>query len=433
MVIPNIVRNEPIHLQRAFIKEFEKIYDETSSAVMAYDSAVALLNAVKFKPIAERTETLEKQVIFAGEIAELDSDIIPKNILNQVKQIDPHPFFAVYKIGKDGLSRGEKIRKIWSFGAIKELAKSIKNYAADIIEGHTKGTEEKPTLGKVIYSYTKNIGKSLYAYAVAHITNDETKERIKNGELDLCSVEGDVLFSRKGVGDWFIDKVLGIKKLALANSENDKAGFADAGIVTTIQELESKGNEDMAGESKVDNLSVYEVKVAIEKLNLKPKDLFRSLDLLEVDSVKKYVESEVDKAKEEKQKEINGLAKKLEPFEAKERSAKLSGFVEKSPLLTDKPKKLREYITDKIASLDVKDVDDSVVTSKVDEFIKKQLDDVEKYNLKFEDSDDDDDGKAQDGKKSETTKKATKKKPADVDLTDPIAMADPEVNDNIPD
>jgi len=435
MVIPNIIKNRPLYVQRAFIKEFDRIFENSGSAVMAFESATQIVRAFEQKadPIIQ---TLQKSIVFSGEIAELDSDLLPKEILEQVKQSDPHPFFAVYKIGKDGLSVGEKIRKIWSFGAIKELAKKIKDYAADIIDGHTAGSEVKPKLGHVVWSYTKNVGKSLYSYAVAHITDDKTKERIKSGELDLCSVEGEVEFSKQNGKDWFIDKVINITKLALANSKIDKPGFADAGLVTTIQELESKGNDEMPGENKVENISVYEVKVAIEKLNLKPTDLFRNADLLEADSVKKHIESEVEKVKTEKQKEIDAVVKKLEPLEAKERSTKLSGFVDKSPLLTDKPAKLREYIKDKISMLDVKDADDSAITSKVDDFVKKQLDDVTKYGLKFgddgdeqEDEQDEKNNTNTDGNRSTANKKSTGK----VDRKDPIAMADPSVNDNIPD
>lgn len=381
MFIEQFLTGKSPCIQRAFIREFDLVLEKTDSATKAFDAAKALIDS--FKPLAQ--QSINRNVIFEGELAELEIDLIPSDVINEVKKTDAHPFFAVYKIGKDGVSNGQKIRKFWSFGAIKELATKIKEGVADIIIGHTEGNESKPSKGNVVWAYTKKIGNSLYSYAVAHIRDEKTKEDIKSGKLDLCSVEGEIKFSMRDGKQWFIENVLGVSKLALASSATDKAGFEEAGIVTTIQELESKGNVMAGEESRVESISKYDIKVAIERLGLKPEDLFRESEIRATECVKKTIDETKTQITTEKQKEIDGILSRLNPLEAKERSNKLAGFVDKTPLLTDKPASLRDYIKSKVELVDLgkTSVDDTVAMAKVEEFVKKQLEDITKYKINF--------------------------------------------------
>lgn len=252
--VPMVVRNEPAYVQEAYIREFTRVEEQTGDVLTAVNAADILLKQLQrrrgnhqqqIKELIEASMAVE----IHAHICELSAyDCLPPSILERIKAIDPHPFFAVYDIGGEGVSDGvtdnQKQRKVWSFSAIKELARKIKDDVAGIIHGHNElHQDSKPKYGRIIHSFTKTIQNSLHAIAVAHITDDQTIQDIKSGKLDVCSIEGNVLLARDtGGGNWFVKKVQNIVNLALESSSVSKGGFKSAGILATIQELsQSKG------------------------------------------------------------------------------------------------------------------------------------------------------------------------------------------------
>jgi hypothetical protein len=164
-------------------------------------------------------------------------------VLTQIKRVDPHPFFAIYDVGGEGISTGSvndlKERKVWSFAAIKELAKRLRESSAGLIIGHNQLNQDvKTKYGHIIHAFTKTIQSSLHAIAVAHVSDPEVIARIKSKELDVCSIEGDVTLARESPqSNWFIRSIEQIKNLALGSSSVTSPGFVGAGILATIQEL----------------------------------------------------------------------------------------------------------------------------------------------------------------------------------------------------
>lgn len=247
--IPKIVRDEPRYIQEAYIREFIRIEEQTGDVLTALNAANTLLAGLRqrttnhhqqIKDLIEATMNVQ----IHAHISEISAyDCLPPAILERIKMIDPHPFFAVYDIGGEGISTGkvdhQQERKIWSFSAIKELAKKIKDDVAGIIHGHNElNQDNKPKYGRIIHAFTKTIHNSLHAIAVAHITNNEIIEKIKSGHLDICSIEGNVLLARDSTGgNWFVKKIQNIVNLALESSSVSKSGFKGAGILATIQEL----------------------------------------------------------------------------------------------------------------------------------------------------------------------------------------------------
>jgi len=245
MAPPKIVRNEPEHIQEMYIREFQRVEDQTSNVLAAKQAADRLLYLVKRKNYhASISEHM--LVTMTAQITEMDAtSFLPKNIIDSIRRIDAHPFFAVYDIGVEGVSTGEAAkhgikvatRKLWSFAAIKDLAKRIKADMASVIIGH----DSNYSVGKVIHSFNKKIKDKLHALAVVHITDVETIKKVKMKEFDICSIEGDVTLARASANDpWYVRAVEQINKLALGNSKVDRAGFSSAGILATIQELEEK-------------------------------------------------------------------------------------------------------------------------------------------------------------------------------------------------
>ena len=249
---PMVVRNELPHVQQAYVREFRRVEEQTHDILAAKRAADILLS--HFKRTALRQQDTIKNLIetsmdvqIQAHISEISAyDCLPPAVLEKIKRADPHPFFAVYDIGGEGVSDGtmdnQHEKKVWSFSAIKELARKIKDNIAGVIHGHNAlNQDDKPKYGQIVHAFTRNIKNSLHAIAVAHITNNEIIEKIKSGHLDICSIEGNVLLARNSVGgNWFVRKVQNIVNLALDSSSVARPGFAGAGILATIQEL-SKG------------------------------------------------------------------------------------------------------------------------------------------------------------------------------------------------
>ena len=397
MQIPYRLQAYPAHVQRAWLNEFDRVLERTGSALTADNAADMILTSftrstINTEPGGNRSAHNVLMTATIREFTELESrDVIPAGVLGEIKAIDPHPFLVLFKIGTDGVSVGERQRKMWSFRAIKELASRVREKAAIII-GHTKDAAEAAQkkaqkLGEVVWSYTKKAGDSLAAYAVAHVTDPDTQERIRSGELDICSVEGEIELSRKStLGTWFVDKVRGIDFLALADSSRDKPGFGGAGVVAIIKELESERDTMGKENEQKAEVSIYEVKVAIEKHGWKPGDLFRNDDLLNSEPVKKAVSDAESAVTKEKQTEIDKLTADLKPLQQAAEKNAAADMVTKSSLLTDSSTGVRDYMKDKLSVTDLSNIETSARQAAIDERIKKELEFIKTHGITFGDS-----------------------------------------------
>ena len=252
-VPPKAVRHEPAHVQKAYVREFERVEDLTGDVLCAKNAADKLLLRIQYvnrKKVAvskRRGNALVNKsmdVRIFAHISEMSaSDCISSELLQQIKRTDPHPFLVVYDVGGEGVSSGKidhkKERKIWSFRAIKELSRRIKEGAVGIIHGHNApGEDIKRKVGRVIHSFTKTIKDSLHALAVAHITDSDIIDDIKSGKLNICSIEGNVLLAREDkFSTWFVKDVDKITNLAIGSSSVNNPGFSGAGVLATIQEM----------------------------------------------------------------------------------------------------------------------------------------------------------------------------------------------------
>ncbi|MCK5604333.1 hypothetical protein KAR91_20760 [Candidatus Pacearchaeota archaeon] len=252
-VIPSAVRNEPTYVQEAYIREFRRVEEQTGNASTALTAADNLLTQLKYKLRQQRNSSKKREVELMGESMEVKilahvsemsaSECLSPEMLAQIKRTDPHPFLVVYDVGGEGVSNGrvdnKKERKTWSFHAIKKLSRKIREGVVGVIHGHNAvGENTKRKVGRIVHAFTKNIRNSLHALAVAHITDENIINKIKNGKFDVCSIEGDVLLARENVNStWFVKDVDRIFNLAIGSSAIDSPGFTGAGVMATIQEM----------------------------------------------------------------------------------------------------------------------------------------------------------------------------------------------------
>ncbi|KKL91701.1 hypothetical protein LCGC14_1892080 [marine sediment metagenome] len=252
-IVPKAVKDEPEYIQQAYVREFHRVEEQTNDAHTAKSAADKLLlqlrhvlskQGAKSKDSKVKLTQKLMEVKIHAHISELSvSDYLSPEILTAIKKTDPHPFLVVYDIGGEGVSSGrvdnKKERKIWSFHAIKELSRKIREGTVGVIHGHNiVGQDTRRKIGKVIHAFTKIIKNSLHALAIAYITDGNTIDKIKNGKFDICSIEGDVLLARESKDStWFVKDIEKINNLAIGSSAVDNPGFSGAGVLATIQEM----------------------------------------------------------------------------------------------------------------------------------------------------------------------------------------------------
>jgi len=252
-VLPKAVKDQPEFVQQAYVREFHRVEEITGDASTAKSAADKLLVQLKHTLSKQRAASKNQEVklmeksmemrIFAHVSEMSAAECLSPEILAGIKKTDPHPFLVVYDVGGEGVSTGridnKKERKLWSFHAIKELSRRIREGTVGIIHGHNQvGENTKRKVGRVIHAFTKTIKDSLHALAVAHITDGNTIDKIKNGKFDICSIEGDVLLARESKeSTWFVKSIDKINNLAIGSSAVDNPGFSGAGVLATIQEM----------------------------------------------------------------------------------------------------------------------------------------------------------------------------------------------------
>lgn len=408
-LIPFDVREKPKPVQRAWLREFERVLDQTGSSRRAVNAADKLLDVhnERQKKINIRENLTVRPVTLDASISEFAranaEQYVPASILADIRKTDSHPYFAVWEVATEGISKGEGIKKVWSFGAIKELAKRAADRLARVFHQHgdkDNSHEDRKSLGEVVHGFTKKVGNALKAYAVSYVADKATREKIEKGELDICSIEANVGFTQKQRGgDWFIEGVEKLTGLALSSSKIDKPGFAGASVTAVIRELAER-DRVMADEGNVrKTYTKAEVKLAIEDLNLSPSDLFHIEDLKKVDAIVKHIDETVKTATDKVEKAKKKLEDELTPLKQAEAKNTVADLIKKSALLTEAPQQQIDYIIGQLQSNgDILDAKGDELTVKIDAGVKAQIEQITNLGIKFEPKKDDDGDKNADGK-----------------------------------
>ncbi len=311
------------------------------------------------------------------ELAEEDVvSMIDPAIYEEIKAKDEHPLFVKMNIGKQGISKGPVIiagikklwNKIWNPTRIKDLAKQL-NRRVPLFVGHGKdnSTKDRRRVGEVIKGWTETIGDEVHAFAIGWIpsTVSDVQETIRNGFLDTCSLEANLLFSLTQTGKLLVDKLKELTAVTFGSSRlGQMPGFATAGVMGMVQEMESveevikealekkgidagdievihdegkRGNVKVTRRPKVEDLQIDEVIMWIARMKVQPEALFSIEVLLKVpstvDAAKNEVAEKVDAALSTKETEITDLKTVIE-----ERDTEIKGH---NDLLAEKDLKIK--------------------------------------------------------------------------------------------
>lgn len=346
-----------------------------------------------------KTNQEKKVFITSGIRLVAEKDVlqhIPKDTLDSLKALDPHPCFAMMTIGHEGESKGELYegdprlgkklsswyKQLWPLKAIKEIVTHLKvNKATPVFESHDEGIAmgERLCVGNVIASTKRVIDNVTHAVGIAYINNYGTRDRIKRGELNACSLEATCVFeSADNIFKYIVRKVKSLSGVALCNSEDNEPGFENANIMAVVTAMAKADEEDDEDDDKRERkgqkmVTLKDVKEFIEANGTKPDKLFSVEDLTAVPKVIDAFANEHKTELEERDKKIKELDEEIAPLRAEKANGRVEGMIEKSALLKDEYKDIVSYLK-KAVHVDIAGIEDAeVAQAAVDKAIKMHL------------------------------------------------------------
>ena len=117
----------------------------------------------------------------------------------------------------------------------REIARG--RIVTDVLGG--EDDKSRPSVGGVVHGFWDTVNGKARAMAIAYIPEGPVRERIKNGELDICSVEAAAVVLDTG-HDFIVESVESCGGLLVAAGSREMQGFASAGVLESVDELGKK-------------------------------------------------------------------------------------------------------------------------------------------------------------------------------------------------
>ena len=259
-----------------------------------------------------------EKVYLCAPVQEMARDevraLIGEDRYQAIKARDPHPFFVALTAGHEGESRGRILTgghrletgatetgdhrlktcatsKSWSAERIRELARHLRQ--APVYLFHNSDNSPRRPVGEIVAATARRLKGRLHALAVAYIADPTARGRIRSGELDTCSIEAELEFSRRRKTEsWLVEAVRRVSGLALGSRALASPGFPGAGLLAVVQEFEGEKKESLE-----DQLQQRDQR--LEKLEAELKQLKQQTDPARVsEQVARLVAEQVQKALE---------------------------------------------------------------------------------------------------------------------------------------
>lgn len=286
-------------------------------------------------------------------------EMIPADILTNIKKKDSHPYFRAYVLAHEGESSprviGEGGVKIsWTRKAIQSMKSFIKR-GIKFFKGHNEdnSTKNRASLGEVVASKEIEIDGKLSNVVVGYFP-EQNKEIVKKN--NVISMEAYWSLIKKS-GKVIADKMLKLTGIAMGNSNIERPAFKGSKLIGAVQAFE---NNDKENKRSMENITFADVKRAVHDMNIFPHQLYEPEKLKNDNMVKdllKEKDSEITKLKEEletRTKESEKIQKQFQELEtnqlkftAEKRYKKL--IEESGKELTDKEKSFVEKMSGKIS------------------------------------------------------------------------------------
>ncbi len=201
-----------------------------------------------------------KLVLKTGRIQEMSAEqareLMGEAGYGRIKQQDPHPFFVELLVAHEGVSRGKilgagldrPVKKLWDADRIRELAAKLKGRAVPVYLFHDADNRGRRPVGEILTAYLKRVKGAVSALALTYISDPGVREMIKQGELDTCSLEAELVFEpagdKQGIAEWAVNAIERVSGLALGSRALARPGFAGAAVLAQVEEFTEDGAAD---------------------------------------------------------------------------------------------------------------------------------------------------------------------------------------------
>lgn len=314
------------------------------------------------------------------EMAAIDvAGLIGQAEYDRIKAEDEHPLFIKLDVGKQGKSAGPTIiagirrlmTKIWSGTRIRELARWL-NRKIPLFDGHNSDNSHvgRRAIGETLKGWTQEMKDGLHAFGVAYIpsSSPDIQKRVRDGEVDCCSIEADLRFTLGKIGKLFVDKIQELTGVALGStSQGMKPGFATAGIIGVVQEMveveeviekalseagidpESVEISTGRGSEKTkkrrvtvaEEVTMEDVQTYVNRMKVRPEALFPLPEILEVKGVTDAMDNEIAERVELIQAENKSEIEKLQGQIVSDGEKFQTDLVEKDNVLKEKDEAMK--------------------------------------------------------------------------------------------
>jgi len=319
-------------------------------------------------------------------------EIIPAQTLERIKLKDPHPMFKAFCVGHTGLSSGQlgsgiPISVQYFKEAIRLLSDKIRA-GLPLFFGHPKrGEGARVSIGEVVGRKLIELEDGARSIIIGYIY-----PQFKEKELDIASLEGNMLFQFDKDGIARVKDIQSISGIALASSQGGTIpGFPGATLLGAFQAFQKKGEKE---NDMPDEITLDQVKEFIEDGGFQPSDLFGK-DKLVLD---KTVKESIQTAKRDergfgtrKEKELNDLKEEMKVLKeahtsevntlridlAKYQTAPLFDAEVVAAKLDDKK---RAWIEKRKKNFKPSAIEPDKIKAEVQSFLKESLADFEEFS-----------------------------------------------------
>lgn len=258
--------------------------------------------------------------------SEIKAMISPEK-LAEIKAKDKSPIIKAFVVGHEGEAKGNvigvgNIVKKWFGDMVEKLHDKIR-IGLQLFHGHaaTNDTAGRIPIAEVVGKKLMKIKDRISSVVACWIYSD-----YQHLPLDVASIEADVDLRGDSTDRLYVSDVSEISGIALGNSQIETPGFPGATLLGQLQAFVEKQSLKITlfgGENKMD-MSLADVKKAIQEAKLKPTDLFDREVILADPLISEQVKEKITNATgynyrktEELTEEKVALGQKLKEAEAK--------------------------------------------------------------------------------------------------------------------
>lgn len=343
-----------------------------------------------FKNIQSLEREIKLQCYALGLSPQEIKSHIPINVMAEIKEGDPHPYFRAYSTMHEGIARprviGENnsVPTKWTRAVIQK-AKDIIKRGVQFFIGHNadNSINNRRYIGKVVATFQKVIEDKLHNIAIGYFP-----DKLEADQYNVCSIEGSIL--AQDYPDYSI--VRAVKKvsgIALGNDSHEKPAFPGAVYLGAIQAFDDNTGDNPPSKNKTGGnpMTFEDVKKAIRDMNIHVSQLYTEDDIKN-DRVFSKAFDDVAKAakegmisKEDHDKKVGTLDEEIKKL-TKDVSLATAHDKLKKSLPENLTEKQKNFINKKFKPEKMEDLTDE----KIKEFVDNSIKEYSEYASLFTDN-----------------------------------------------